>query len=220
MELANATVVPLHHGMTLDIFGQRLCRELGNGYCVERVPGAADQLLLKTPELGELILRRQRDEVTVEASGWPVVDGFGRRRRFARQIDARVSLHRDPEALALDIERRVLRPYREALADARRRSTAYRQLLDDIADCLQLAGLRRSDVHGTGRQLQAQMPLEPLDDARTRMPSRSTSTITLHEDRALGSFEVHYLSLRELASLNRFVARMIARRQPAFRLQA
>ncbi|MEQ1439199.1 hypothetical protein AAG565_07530 [Fontimonas sp. SYSU GA230001] len=210
-------------GPSLDEFARRLCAELGAGYQVQAPAGASHEteaLHVWTPERGCLSLRRSGGEFVVQAIGWPVVAQLGLRRRFGREIGARVAIDRDIRSAARDLRRRVIEPYRLALAEARSAESSWRSLLQDVTDCARLAGLSTEELHAVGRTLQARRPLGALDESGHYVASQCTNTIHLQDEGALGSFEAHYLSLAELAELNRFIDTLVARRRPSLRLRA
>lgn len=220
MSQAAAKAVPHDHEHVLEAFCRRLCAELGPGYELQTRNQDPDELHLWTPERGCLNLRSNGSEIIVQATGWPTVAQHGLRRRFSRDIGARIAIARDIRAAARDLQRRVLDPYRAALAEARRAESSWRGVLQDVGDCVQRAGLRTDELHAVGRTLQASRPLGALDESGAYVPSQCTNTIHLQDKHALGSFEAHYLSLTELAELNRFVDALIARRRPSLRLRA
>ena len=220
MTQAAAKADPHDHEHSLDAFCRRLCAELGEGYHLQAPGHDPDELHLWTPERGCLRLRRANAEIVVQAIGWPTVAQHGLRRRFGHEIIARIATARDARAAARDLQRRVIEPYRTALADARRAESSWRSLLSDVSECVQRSGLHADELHAVGRTLQTRRPLGALDESGAYVPSQCTSTIHLQDESALGSFEAHYLSLAELAELNRFVDTLVARRRPSLRLRA
>lgn len=221
MREAISSVVPLSTELNLETFCRLVCMELGEGFHVQQpAGGGADRVYIWTPERGCLSAQRRGEEILFQAADWPVVEQLGLRRTFSRTIAARISITRDIHAAARDLERRVVRPFQSALAEARHQADAYRSLLNDIAECLELCGLGPGDAHTVGRTVQARRPLIALEQADTRVPSQCTTTISIQEHAAFGSFEARYLSLQELAELNRFVDELVARRDRVLRLSA
>lgn len=213
-------IVPFHPSLDLLAYGRRLCQHLGPGYDARAGDPASGAVHLTTPQRGDIKLTRSGGELTFVADGWPEVSELGLRRTFRKDILAHVSVQRDIVAAAHDVLRRVVEPYHAALAEAREREAAWRGVLKEIGECLALSGLRTDEVHAVGRTLQASRPLGVLDEAWAFVPSQTTTRISVQERGALGSFEAHYLSLQELAQINRFVDELIARRRPALRLHA
>lgn len=220
MSQASSSVVPLSTELSLETFCRLVCMELGEGFHVQQLASGPDRLYIWTPERGCLSAQRRGTEILFQAADWPVVEQLGMRRTFSRTIAARVSITRDIHAAARDLERRVVRPFQAALAEARRQADVYRSLLNDIAECLELCGAGPGDAHAVGRTVQARRPLVALEQDDTRVPSQCTTTISIHENAAFGSFEARYLSLKELAELNRFVDELVARRDRVLRLSA
>jgi len=218
MQASNATVVPLATGPDLETYCRLICMELGDGYSARRADDGIDLIHLWTPERGCLSASRRGDDMIVQASDWPVVEAFGERRSYSQPIHARISMLRDVRAAAHDLRRRVIDPYTQALSAARRDAAAYRELLGEVVDCFDRCGFSAREVHRTGRTLQARQPWDALDLGDTRTPSSSGVTVNLQPQAAIGSFEMHGLSLQELAELSEFVAGMMRRRRPRLRL--
>ncbi|TJY58216.1 hypothetical protein E4T66_16090 [Sinimarinibacterium sp. CAU 1509] len=218
MDATNATVVRLAAEPDLETYCRLICMELGDGYSARRADDGIDLIHLWTPERGCLTASRRGSDMIVQASDWPVVEAFGERRSYSQAIHSRLSMLRDVRSAAHDLQRRVVEPYRVALNAARRDAAAYRELLSDVVDCFDRCGFSTQEVHRAGRTLQARRPWDALDQTETRMPSSSTVTVTLQPDAALGSFEMHFLSLQELAELSEFVSGLMQRRRPKLRL--
>jgi hypothetical protein len=218
MDASSATVVPLATEPDLETYSRLLCMELGDGYSARRADDGVDLIHLWTPERGCLSVSRRGSDMIVQASDWPVVEAFGERRSYSQSIHARISMLREVRVAAQDLRRRVIEPYRLALTSARREAAAYRELLGDVADCFDRCGFAAGEVHRAGRSLQARRPWDALDLGGTRMPSNSSVTVNLQPNAALGSFEMHFLSLQELAELNEYAAGMMQRRRPQLRL--
>ncbi|MFA5938468.1 MAG: hypothetical protein WC809_03840 [Sinimarinibacterium sp.] len=220
MAQAASSVIPMGGVPEFDAFCRQLCAELGEGFHAQNPGDDPDELHIWTPERGCLSVHRSGRELLVRAIGWPNVAQFGLKRSFRTEISARIAITRDAGAAARDLQRRVIGPYRAALADARSAESGWRNVLKDVSDCLDRSALRAEDVHAVGRNLQARRPLGALDESWAFVPSQCTNTIHLQDQGALGSFEAHYLSLAELAELNRFVDALVAKRRPKLRLRA
>ncbi|HEX4895733.1 MAG TPA: hypothetical protein VFV11_05320 [Solimonas sp.] len=197
-----------------------LCIELGSGY--ELCPSDRDPttVLIATPDKGCIAVQRHGQELSFQASEWPVVNEAGFRRSFSRDLRASIGVGRDPSAVAPELRRRLLQPYAEALATERRNAANYRCLLVEVSACLEHSGFTPSDRHVVGRTLQASKPHGALDDGHSRIPTTSTTSITIQDQSALATVEMRYLSLDEVEAVHGFLADLIARRRPALRLTA
>src|SRR5690606_36501592 len=95
-----------------------------------RVPGAGDGgVQLQTPDQGLIRLQAHGDELEFRAVHWPTVHERGFKRSFSQVLTARVNALRGAEAIARDLERRLLAPYAVALREARARAATYRRLI-------------------------------------------------------------------------------------------
>lgn len=211
-------VLPPRTTPTLESFCRSLCAELGEDFELQRL--APERLRLRGADALSIDVERHRDAVLFQASGWPCVEGLGLRRSFARTIAARISITREAAAAAQELRRRVLLPLRAALAQALREASAFRGLLDAVAESLQHCGLRAAEAHTIGRTLQARRPLPPLDCGGVQVPSHCALAITVQDQVAVASFEVRHLSLTELVELNGFVDTLMKRRGGQLRLLA
>lgn len=201
---------------------ERLCTELcvrwGDGYALATDAGART-LSLRTPDQGLIDVQAHGDELELRAMRWPSVHEHGFKRSFGRSLSARVNAMREPEAIARDLQRRLLQPYAAALSEARRQATEYRRLIADICACLDRVGLDAADRHVLGRRLQAHKPHGALDHNGTRLPTTSVTTVAVREDdSAVGAVELRGLSLAEVEAVHGFVAELTARRRPVLRL--
>lgn len=201
-------------------FCRLLCAELGAGYSLGPAERDPTTVLIFTPDNGSIAAQRHGTEVRFQASEWPVVNEAGFRRSFSRDLHASFSLGRELAGVAQELRRRLLQPYAEALQTERRNAANYRCLLVEIAACLQHSGFAPADSHVVGRTLQACKPHGALDDGHSRIPTTSTTSITIQDQTAVGTVEMRYLSLDEVEAVHGFLADLMARRRPALRLTA
>jgi hypothetical protein len=195
-----------------------LCAHWGDGHVLAPASGTQG-VQLRTPDQGLIDVQIHGDELEFRAMRWPNVHEHGFKRSFSRVLSARVSTSREPEAIARDLQRRLLQPYAAALSEARRQASEYRRLIADICACLDRVGLDAADRHVLGRRLQAHKPHGALDHNGTRLPTTSVTTVAVREDdSAVGAVEVRGLSLAEVEAVHDFVAELTARRRPVLRL--
>lgn len=194
-----------------------LCTRWGAGHTPATTSTGA--LQLRTPDQGLIDVQVHGDELALSAAHWPTVNEHGFKRSFSRTLTARVNATRDVDAIARDLERRLLRPYATALQEARRQAAEYRRLIADICAVLDRVGLDAADRHVLGRRLQAHKPHGALDHNGTRLPTTSVTTVAMREDdSAVGAVEVRGLSLAEVEAVHGFVSELTARRRPVLRL--
>jgi hypothetical protein len=218
----NATVTKPLSLQSLEAHVEALCRLWGPGYALAPVAhnAPANALAIRTPDQGLVAVELHGSELEFRATGWPQINDAGFKRSYAENLSAKISLNRDVDAAARDLERRLLVPYAAALTQARRKAADFRRLIADVNNCLDHAGFASSDRHVLGRSLQAQKPHGALDDNGKRVPTTSVTTITARDDSAVANVEVRSLSLPEVEALHDFISELIARRRPVLRLSA
>ena len=202
----------------LSLWCRTLCDSLGGDHVLGTA--ATGQPSIRTPDQGRVDIQARGQDIEFVAAAWPLVDELGFKRSYRRELSIRISAQREAAVAALDLQRRLLQPYAQALSEERRRASAYREQLRSIATCLSQAGFGPRERHVVGRSVQAQKPHGVLEDHGLRLPTTSTTCVTPHEDSAIAAIEVRGLSLGEVEAVHAFLNQLVAQRVPSLQLCA